>query len=81
MSTQSINEVTINTLRDKVDKALMCVGNKLIVEDKFGVRSEVNKGEVFQITYFKKFLKYGGCIDEVDTQFLENINKLTLKYN
>lgn len=81
MSTQSVYEINIQELKEGLDKALSCIGSKIILSDRFGVKNSVSKEDTFKILFFKKFLSSRLCDKEISFKVLENINNLILKYN
>lgn len=80
MSTQSINEVTICDLREKVDRAVIGLSKVFIAEEKFGFKASKVIDEVFLLNYYKNFLSTRSCKSEITPEILESINILTLKY-
>lgn len=81
MSTQSINDVTICDLRNKVDLALVCIANRFILEDKFGIKNRPNQYEIFLLMHYKKVLHQQSCNEEMTHDTVQKINKIIRKYN
>lgn len=82
MSTQSIKEIDIDTIKNNLNDIVMCTGNRMIVADSFGVSNKISKLDLFKLTYFKRFLNRRYCKEEVTPETELNINKLInkLKY-
>lgn len=79
MSTQSIKNVSIEEIQDMVDRALALVGNKFMVEYKFGIKAKVNKQAIFHLLYFKKYFKFRGSRN-ISKQQQQMVSKIISKY-
>ena len=80
MSTQSIKQSTFDDLQINVDKALACIGKRFILEENFGVKSNLQKKDLFLIPYYKRFLNQRYCKEEITENVIDKINKTINKY-
>ena len=80
MSTQSIREVSIESIQEKIDLSLAHIGNRYILEERFGVKTRFIQKDIFSLLYFKKFFKYRRANQEITTEMELRINKLISKY-
>ena len=80
MSTQSIKEITIQELKDGIDKSIIYLGNSFILESDLGVKAKVNKKDLFSLLYYKKLLNQRYCRQELNDITITQLNKIITKY-
>lgn len=82
MSTQSISQINLNKIKNKLDQVLTCVSNKMILSDKLAFKNNIDNSDIFTLNYLYNVIHNQiNCFLILDKECtLEKINQLLLKY-
>lgn len=81
MSTQSILNNTIESLSNTTDEVLINMGNKYLLNNRFGIGTSYSSSDFKKIMFLRRILCENKCeMSSVIDKVKENLNILTLKY-
>lgn len=72
MSTQTIQNKDTHTIINEIDNEMICVGNKMVISDKFGTKESYSASRLSMLVYYKRLLNDRGCTEV-------NINKESIR--
>lgn len=82
MSTQSIRHKNTESLLDNSDKLYMCISDKYMIKNKFGVGGDIDLKDIKLILWLDRILCEDNClISNLSELAQEQLNLLLIKYS